>query len=82
MYCLVTDTEEVSNKYYRFNGEDKELTEESKGERFIYPSVSKFQVVLVSPTSWEVVPKTSIELEEWEHVISFKNVHLAYEGTR
>lgn len=82
VYCLVTDTEEVSNKYYRFNGEDKELTEESKGERFIYPFVSKFQVVLVSPTSWEVVPKTSIELDEWEHVISFKNVHLAYEGTR
>lgn len=82
VYCLVTDTEEVSNKYYRFNGEDKELTEESKGERFIYPTVSKFQVVLVSPSTWEVVPKTSIELEEWEHVISFKNVHLAYEGTR
>lgn len=33
VYCLVTDTEESSNKYYRFNGEDKELTEENKGER-------------------------------------------------
>lgn len=82
VYCLVTDTDEPSNKYYRFNGEDKELTEEKKGERFLYPNVSKFQVVLVSPVSWEVVPKTSIELEEWEHVIAFKNVHLAYEGTR
>lgn len=82
VYCLVTDTEETSTKYYRFNGEDKELTEESKGERFIYPTINKFQVVLVSPMTWEVVPKTSIELEDWEHVISFKNVHLAYEGTR
>lgn len=34
VYCLVTDTEESSNKYYRFNGEDKELTEENKGERY------------------------------------------------
>lgn len=33
VYCVVTDTEEISNKYYRFNGEDKELTEENKGER-------------------------------------------------
>lgn len=50
--------------------------------RFLYPPVSKFQVILVAPTSWEVIPKTSIDLDEWEHVISFKNVHLAYEGTR
>lgn len=82
VYCMVTDTEEVSNKYYVFNGEDKELAEENKGERFLYPSFSRFQVVLVSPSSWEVVPKTSIDLDEWEHVIAFKNVHLAYEGTR
>lgn len=33
VYCLVTDTEEPSNKYFRFNGEDKELTEEQKGDR-------------------------------------------------
>lgn len=82
VYCMVTDNEEVSNKYYVFNGEDKELAEENKGERFLYPSFSRFQVVLVSPSSWEVVPKTSISLDEWEHVIAFKNVHLAYEGTR
>lgn len=82
VYCVVTDTEEISNKYYRFNGEDKELTEENKGDRFIYPAISKFEVVLVAPSYWEVVPKTSIQLEDWEHVISFKNVHLAYEGKR
>lgn len=82
VYCMVTDAEEVSNKYYVFNGEDKELTEENKGERFLYPSFSRFQVQLVSPQTWELVPKTSIELDEWEHVIAFKNVHLAYEGTR
>lgn len=33
VYCLVTDTEEEPKHYYRFNGEDKELTEDNKGER-------------------------------------------------
>lgn len=82
VYCLLTDSEEITTKYYRFNGEDKELTEESKGERFSYPTVHKFSAFLVSPISWEIIPNTSIELEEWEHAISFKNVSLAYEGTR
>lgn len=50
--------------------------------RFIYPTVSRFEVILVAPTTWEIVPETSIKLDDWEHVISFKNVHLAYEGTR
>lgn len=82
VYCLVTQTDEPSNKYYRFNGEDKELTEENKGERFIYPNFSKFSVVLVSPETWEIVPECSIQFEEWEHVTAFKLVKLAYEGTR
>lgn len=30
---MVIENDQISNKYYRFNGEDKELTEESKGER-------------------------------------------------
>lgn len=82
VYCVSTYTEEVTTQYYRFNGEDKELTDENKGERFIYPTRTKFEVVLVAPSTWEIVPETSIQLEEWEHVTSFKNVHLAYEGTR
>lgn len=82
VYCLVMDTQDISNKYFRFNGEDKELTEENKGERFLYPQLSKFSVILVSPTTWEIIPSTSIDLEEWEHVISFKNVSLSYEGAR
>lgn len=51
-------------------------------DRFIYPTVSSFEVLLVAPSTWDIVPETSIKLDEWEHVISFKNVHLAYEGTR
>ncbi|GAB0099522.1 Cleavage and polyadenylation specificity factor subunit 1 [Sergentomyia squamirostris] len=82
IYCLVTNTSEVSQKYYRFNGEDKELTDENKGERFIYPNVDKFTVVLVAPTTWEIVPSAQIDLDEWEHVTAFKNVSLQCEGTR
>lgn len=82
VYCVSTYMEEESRHYFRFNGEDKELTEENKGERFIYPSKSSFEVLLVAPNKWEIVPDTSIKLDDWEHVVSFKNVHLAYEGTR
>lgn len=81
VYCVCLNHAEISNKYFRFNGEDKESTEENKGERFVYPTVDKFEVVLVSPETWEIVPETSIDLEEWEHVIALKNVSLTYEGT-
>lgn len=82
VYCMVIENDQISNKYYRFNGEDKELTEESKGERFIYPTIAKFSIVLVSPSFWEIIPDANIELDDWEHVTAFKNVSLAYEGTR
>ncbi|KAI8038594.1 hypothetical protein M5D96_008502 [Drosophila gunungcola] len=62
VYCLITQTEEPMTKYYRFNGEDKELSEESRGERFIYPIGSQFEMVLISPETWEIVPDASISL--------------------
>ncbi|ALC41041.1 Cpsf160 [Drosophila busckii] len=82
VYCLITQTEEPMTKYYRFNGEDKELSEESRGERFIYPIGSQFDMVLISPETWEIVPDASIKFEPWEHVTAFKLVKLSYEGTR
>lgn len=81
-YCLVTSTSEPSNKYYKFNGEDKELSVEDKGERFPYPPQELFSVMLFSPVSWDIIPSTKIDLDEWEHVTCLKNVSLAYEGTR
>lgn len=38
--------------------------------------------MLFSPVSWDVIPNTKIDLDEWEHVNCLKNVSLAYEGTR
>ncbi|KAJ8922195.1 hypothetical protein NQ315_004132 [Exocentrus adspersus] len=81
-YCLVTSLSEPSNRYYKFNGEDKELSIEDKGDRFPYPIQERFSVCLFSPVSWDVIPNTKIDLDEWEHVTCLKNVALAYEGTR
>ncbi|XP_046972661.1 cleavage and polyadenylation specificity factor subunit 1 [Vanessa cardui] len=81
-YCLVCSAASPTASYYRFNGEDKERADESKGDRFPYPMAERFAVMLFSPVSWEVIPNTRIELDEWEHVTCLKNVSLSYEGTR
>ncbi|RZF44304.1 hypothetical protein LSTR_LSTR006854 [Laodelphax striatellus] len=81
-YCIITSLAEPSNKYYKFNGEDKELSEEDRGDRFPFPVQERFSVLLFSPVSWEVIPNTKTDLEDWEHVTCLKNVSLAYEGTR
>ncbi|KAK0170083.1 hypothetical protein PV328_010688 [Microctonus aethiopoides] len=81
-YCVITSTSEPLKSYYRFNGEDKEFTEEEKSDRFLYPTQEQFSIVLFSPVSWETIPNTRIELDQWEHVTCLKNVLLAYEGTR
>lgn len=44
--------------------------------------IEKFSMQLFSPLSWETIPNTSTELEDWEHVTSVKNVSLVSEGTR
>lgn len=82
VYGLVLNNKETSNRYYRFNGEDKELCEDNRGERFIYPQVDKFSFVLVSPENWQIVPEIQMDLEEWEHVLSLKIVMLTYEGAQ
>ncbi|CAB0028580.1 unnamed protein product [Trichogramma brassicae] len=81
-YCVVTSVAEPLNSYYKFNGEDKEFTEEERDERFVYPVQEQFSIVLFSPVSWDAIPNTKIDLDPWEHVTCLKNVSLAYEGTR
>ncbi|XP_052749426.1 cleavage and polyadenylation specificity factor subunit 1 [Galleria mellonella] len=81
-YCLVASAAAPAAAYYRFNGEDKERSSENKGDRFPYPMQERFCVSLFSPVSWEIIPNTRIEFDEWEHVTCLKNVSLSYEGTR
>ncbi|KAL0274118.1 UNVERIFIED_CONTAM: hypothetical protein PYX00_006618 [Menopon gallinae] len=81
-YCLVTSSSEPSNQYYRFNGEDKEHSVEERDERFPLPMQDRFSIMLFSPVSWEVIPNTKMDLDEWEHVTCLKTVNLSSEGTR
>ncbi|XP_058806106.1 cleavage and polyadenylation specificity factor subunit 1 isoform X2 [Phymastichus coffea] len=81
-YCVVTSISEPLKSYYKFNGEDKEFTEEERNERFLYPNQEQFSISLFSPISWDTIPNSKIDLDQWEHVTCLKNVSLAYEGTR
>lgn len=44
--------------------------------------IEKFSMQLFSPLSWETIPNTTTELEDWEHVTCLRNVNLMSEGTR
>lgn len=82
VYGVVISQKEVCNKYFRFNGEDKELIEDVRGERFLYPSIDKYSFHLLSSENWELVPEIKVDLEDWEHVLCLKVVNLAYEGAQ
>ncbi|GFS30200.1 cleavage and polyadenylation specificity factor subunit 1 [Nephila pilipes] len=82
-YCIVTSSLEPCTRLVRFNGDEKEFEIiEKTDERYIYPMTEKFNMQLFSPVSWEVIPNTLMEFEEWEHVTNVKNVMLSSEGTR
>ncbi|CAG9132552.1 unnamed protein product [Plutella xylostella] len=80
-YCLVGSHSQPQTSYYKFNGEDKENTQENKGDRFPYPHQAQFSVCLFSPVSWEMIPNSRVELEPWEHVACLSNCALEYQGT-
>lgn len=82
VYGVILNNRDITNKYFRFNGEDKEQCEDNRGERFLYPHLDKFTFVLVSPTNYQVVPEIQKELDDWEHVCAMKMVNLAYEGAQ
>uniref|UniRef100_A0A3Q0RDF5 Cleavage and polyadenylation specificity factor subunit 1 n=1 Tax=Amphilophus citrinellus TaxID=61819 RepID=A0A3Q0RDF5_AMPCI len=50
-------------------------------ERYIHPQQEKFSIQLISPVSWEAIPNTRIDLEEWEHVTCMKTVALRSQET-
>lgn len=82
VYGVVLNSKEVTSKYFRFNGEDKEQCEDNRGERFINAQIDKFSFVIVTPSNWQVVPEIQKELDEWEHVSALKMVMLTYEGAQ
>ncbi|VVC38721.1 WD40/YVTN repeat-like-containing domain,Cleavage/polyadenylation specificity factor, A [Cinara cedri] len=81
-YCVVTSSTKPSPTYYKFKEDDKELTTEQRDPNFPLPNHDLFTLELFSPVSWEPIPDTSIQTEDWEFITCLKNVALTYEGAR
>ena len=79
-YAVVTSTSETTTKVWKFNGDDKELVEEERDERFPWPTVDSFAVQLYSPMKWEAIPGTKIELDNYERCTGMKHLYLTSEG--
>ncbi|CAC5370760.1 CPSF1 [Mytilus coruscus] len=78
-YAVVTSTPENCNKLPKTTTEERDWDTLEKDERFIYPQLNTYALQLYSPTSWEVVPNTSVVLQEWEVCTTMKNVLLRSE---
>ena len=79
-FAVVTSLTEPTNKIWKFNGDDKELSIEDRSDRFVYPSLEKFSLQLFSPSTWEAVPGTKIHMEDWESITCMKHLYLSSEG--
>jgi len=82
-YPVVTSVpEKLTRKVLVISGEgDKEFEEMDRPARFIYPTIERFSVQLFSPVSWEAIPNTKQQFEEFEHVTCMKYVTLKSQGT-
>ena len=80
IFAVVTSVSEPTNKIWKFNGDDKELSIEDRSDRFIYPTLMKFSVQLFSPSTWEAIPGTRLQLDDWEYVTCMKHLYLSSEG--
>jgi len=79
-FAVITSVAEQTNKIWKFNGDDKELSIEDRSDRFIYPTINKFSLQLFSPNTWEAIPGTKVQLEDWEYVTCMKHLYLSSEG--
>ncbi|XP_077982143.1 cleavage and polyadenylation specificity factor subunit 1-like [Glandiceps talaboti] len=80
-YAVVTSIAEPCNRVCKMTGEEKEFEEVERDERFIFPTIERFSLQLFSPLSWEAIPQTKIEMDDWEHITDLKTVSLKSEGT-
>lgn len=81
-YGVATATAEPSNRLIKSVGDgDKEFENLEKDDRFVFPLVEKFSVQLFSPISWEAIPNSRYELEEFERVTCMQTIDLRSEGT-
>ncbi|KAJ8403064.1 hypothetical protein AAFF_G00359800 [Aldrovandia affinis] len=81
VYAVCTSVKEPCTRIPRMTGEEKEFETIDRDERYINPQQEKFSIQLISPVSWEAIPNTRIDLEEWEHVTCMKTVALKSQET-
>ncbi|KAK2830086.1 hypothetical protein Q5P01_018017 [Channa striata] len=81
VYAVCTSVKEPCTRIPRMTGEEKEYEIIERDERYIHPQQEKFSIQLISPVSWEAIPNTRIDLEEWEHVTCMKTVALKSQET-
>lgn len=80
-YAIVTSKDEEVFRIVRVGGEEKDYDPIERDSRYIPCKQEQFEMQLLSPINWEMIPETVVELEEWEHVTCMKNVLLVSEGT-
>ncbi|XP_053916563.1 cleavage and polyadenylation specificity factor subunit 1 [Cuculus canorus] len=81
VYAVATSVSTVCTRIPRMTGEEKEFETIDRDERYAPPQQEAFSIQLISPLSWETIPNTRIDLEEWEHVTCMKTVSLRSEET-
>ncbi|XP_071959341.1 cleavage and polyadenylation specificity factor subunit 1-like [Antedon mediterranea] len=80
-YAVVTSTLETTDKMVVITNDERDVVVAERDDRFVYPTKDYFTIQLFSPLSWEPIPNTKIQLEEYEHVTCLKAVSLNCEGT-
>uniref|UniRef100_A0A3Q2QV95 Cleavage and polyadenylation specificity factor subunit 1 n=1 Tax=Fundulus heteroclitus TaxID=8078 RepID=A0A3Q2QV95_FUNHE len=81
VYAVCTSVKELCTRIPRMTGEEKEFETMERDERHINPQQERFSIQLISPVSWETIPNTRMDLEEWEHVTCMKTVALRSQET-
>lgn len=81
VYAVCSSVKDQCTRIPRMTGEEKEYETIERDERYINPQQDKFSIQLISPVSWEAIPNTRIDLEEWEHVTCMKTVALKSQET-
>ncbi|XP_075437589.1 cleavage and polyadenylation specificity factor subunit 1-like [Ascaphus truei] len=81
VYAVTTSVNELCSRIPRMTGEEKEFETIERDDRYIAALQEVFSIQLISPVSWETIPNTRIDLEEWEHVTCMKTVSLKSQET-
>ncbi|KAM8967424.1 cleavage and polyadenylation specificity factor subunit 1 isoform 2-T2 [Pelodytes ibericus] len=81
VYAVATSVNDICTRIPRMTGEEKEFETIERDDRYIPAFQEVFSIQLISPVSWETIPNTRIDLEEWEHITCMKTVSLKSEET-